>query len=210
MHRIQYLIILLLFLPFAVLAEELPYTDVQPGIWYGAEVQSFVDAKYLDAGQKQFRAGDKALRAEFMKLVVGLNGSILDELPGQPSFVDVPPHAWFFGYLEESAREGWTKGDNNCYGSANCFARPGSPITRAEAAVLIRRAFGKTRTGKAPAFSDNLPGEWYTDSVQGAADHCILRGDDGTRNVRPHDLLNRAEMIVMLYRVDNSGMYPDC
>ena len=157
-----------------------------------------------------FRPGDQSTRSEFIKLVVELNGGILDEIPSQSSFADVSPGDWFFGYLEESAREGWTRGDNNCYGTKPCRVRPHDPITRAEAAVLVRRAFGKKRTGKAPAFADNPVGEWFTEEIQGAADHCVLRGDDGTRNVRPHDFVNRAEMVAMLYRVDEGGEYPDC
>ena len=74
----------------------------------------------------------------------------------------------------------------------------------------MQRAFGKKRLGRAPAFADNSAGEWFTEAIQAAADHCILRGDDGTRNVRPHDPVNRAEMVAMLYRVDEGGEYPDC
>ncbi len=204
------LTVLMLMSPHLIQAAELHYADVPFGSWYVEEVQNFLDQQYLDSSQAFFRPADRATRAEFMKLVVELNDGILDEIPASPSFDDISPGDWFFGYLEESAREGWVKGDGNCFGSKPCHVRPNSPITRAEAAVLIRRAFGKKRMGRAPAFSDNPAGEWFTDAIQGAADHCILRGDEGTRNVRPHDLLNRAEMVAMLYRVDNGGRYPDC
>jgi hypothetical protein len=224
-------IIIALLIPIGAEAQDLPYNDVPDGIWYEDEVKGFLDLGYLDKNQESFRAGDRALRSEFMKLVVELNGGILDEIPTDPSFSDVSPGDWFFSYLEEAAREGWTQGDGNCYAlrrapsglapasakatagrqdDSECFVRPRDPISRAEAAILIRRAFGKTLLKKAPAFADNPSGEWFTEAIQSAADHCILRGDDGTRTVRPHDFLNRAEMVVMLQRVDNGGKYPNC
>ena len=213
-------------LPASLFAQSLPYADITPGAWFAQEVESFIAEGYLDPSQENFRPGDSALRSEFLKLVVELNGGILDEIPSYPSFSDVSPGDWFFGYMEEAAREGWIRGDDNCYRASTsprirgatadrrddtvCTVRPRDSISRAEAATLIQRAFGKTRLGKAPAFSDSPAGNWFTDAVQAAADHCILRGDDGARTVRPHDPLNRAEMVVMLFRVDNGGVYPDC
>ena len=199
-----------LMVPFSAFAQGLPYNDVPDGIWYEDEVKEFLSLGYLDENQESFRAGDRALRSEFMKLVVELNGGILDEIPAKPTFSDVSPGDWFFGYLEEAAREGWTQGDGNCYGKDSCNVRPRDPISRAEAAILVRRAFGKKLLKRAPAFSDNTSGQWFTEAVQAAADHCVLRGDDGKRTVRPHDLLNRAEMVVMLQRVDGGGTYPGC
>ena len=210
-------LLLVLILPLAH-AAPLHYADIPFGAWYIEEVQHFLQQGYLDSRQPLFRPEARASRAEFMKLVTELNGGILDEIPATSSFSDVSPGDWYFGYLEESAREGWTRGDGNCYvpenrgnsPSKSCRARPNDSITRAEAAVLMQRAFGKKRLGRAPAFADNSAGEWFTEAIQTAADHCILRGDDGTRNVRPHDPVNRAEMVAMLYRVDEGGEYPDC
>ena len=171
---------------------------------------AFLDAQYLDSTQGRFRGEEKALRVEFVKLVVELNGGILAETPSESHFSDVAPGDWFFPYLEEAAREGWVKGDGECFPERPCKVRPRESITRAEAAVLIGRAFGKKPLGLAPAFKDNPPGSWFSDMIQGAADHCILRGDDASRSVRPHDAVNRAEMVVMLWRVDLGKRYPNC
>lgn len=187
------------------------YSDVAAGVWYEEAVEAFTDAGYLDASQTRFRGGDNANRAEFIKLVVELNGGILSTAPAVPSFDDVRPGAWYYGYMEEAAKEGWVKGDNNCYGSHPCNARPGANINRAEAAALIVRAFGLEATGDAPAFVDVPNGQWYTDVVQTAADHCVLQGDDTTGRARPADFMNRAEMVVMLHRVDMGLTYGvDC
>lgn len=187
------------------------YSDVPAGVWYGEAVEAFTDAGYLDATQTRFRGGDLANRAEFIKLVVELNGGILSTPPATPTFTDVAASAWYYGYMEEAAKEGWVKGDGNCVGSKPCYARPGANINRAEAAALIVRAFALEATGDAPQFVDNPSGQWYTDSIQTAADHCVVQGDDSTGRVRASDNMNRAEMVVMLHRVDQGLTYGvDC
>ncbi len=187
------------------------YSDVSAGVWYGDAVSAFTDAGYLDSTQARFRGGDPANRAEFVKLVVELNGGILSTPPAVASFDDTSTGAWYYGYLEEAGKEGWVRGDGDCYGSHPCYARPGANINRAEAAALIVRAFGLAPTGDASQFVDNPNGQWYTNVIQTAADHCVLQGDDSTGRVRPGDNMNRAEMVVMLYRVDQGLSYGvDC
>ncbi|PIP65552.1 hypothetical protein COW95_01350, partial [Candidatus Peregrinibacteria bacterium CG22_combo_CG10-13_8_21_14_all_49_11] len=46
------------------------YSDVPSGAWYQESVNFFIDAGYLDASQPNFRGGDLANRAEFVKLIV--------------------------------------------------------------------------------------------------------------------------------------------
>jgi len=187
------------------------YSDVPAGAWFGDAVGAFTDAGYLDATQARFRPGDNANRAEFVKLVVELNGGILSTPPAVPSFNDVSTGAWYYGYFEEAGKEGWVRGDGDCYGKHPCWARPSANINRAEAAALIVRAFGLAATGDAKQFVDNPSGQWYTTVIQTAADHCVLQGDDATGRVRPGDNMNRAEMVVMLYRVDQGLTYGvDC
>src|SRR3989339_794886 len=159
------------------------YSDVPSGVWNKDAVEAFVDAGYLDATQARFRGGDTATRAEFTKLIVMLNGGLLSTPRAFPSFNDVPTGAWFYAYMEEAAKEGWVRGDNNCYGSKPCYGRPTSNINRAEAAALIVRAFGLESTGSAAQFVDNPSGQWYTEPIQTAADHCVLQGDDSRDQV---------------------------
>lgn len=185
------------------------YSDVPAGVWYEAPVMAFMEAGYLDAAQTRFRGSDSANRAEFVKLVVELNGGILSTPPSVASFDDVATSAWYYGYFEEAGKEGWVTGDGNCYGNAGCMARPGANINRAEAAALIVRSFGLEYNGNAPQFADNPSGQWYTDIIQTAADYCVLQGDGSTGAVRPADNMNRAEMVAMLYRAEQALNYGD-
>ncbi len=187
------------------------YSDVPAGVWYEGAVKAFVDAGYLDAAQTKFRGTDNANRAEFIKLVVELNGGVINTAPATPSFDDVATGAWYYKYFEEAGKEGWVRGDGSCYGKHPCYARPAANINRAEAAAIIVRAFGLESAGAAAQFVDNPAGKWYTADIQTAADHCVLQGDDSTGRVRPSDNMNRAEMTVMLHRVDLGLTYgKDC
>lgn len=185
------------------------YSDVPAGVWFEDAVNAFVDAGYLDSTQAKFRGGDNANRAEFVKLVVELNGGVINSTPATPSFDDVATGAWYYKYFEEAGKEGWVRGDGSCYGKHPCYARPSANINRAEAAAIIVRAFGLESSGSAPQFVDNASGQWYTSDIQTAADHCVLQGDDSTARVRPADNMNRAEMVVMLHRVDQGLSYGD-
>ena len=187
------------------------YSDVPSGVWYEEAVDSLLSDGILDESQPRFRGSELANRAEFVKLLVQMNGGLLSTPPAVASFNDVAPSAWYYSYMEEAGKEGWVKGDGNCYGSKPCYARPGANINRAEAAALIVRAFALEGTGDAQRFVDVPSGQWYTEAVQTAADHCVLQGDDATGRVRPSDNMNRAEMVVMLYRVDQGLTYGvDC
>ena len=187
------------------------YSDVPAGVWYEDAVNAFVDAGCLDSSQTKFRGTDNANRAEFVKLVVELNGGVINTAPAVPSFDDVATGAWYYSYMEEAGKEGWVRGDGSCYGKHPCYARPSANINRAEAAAIIVRAFGLESTGSASQFVDNPSGQWFTADIQSAADHCVLQGDDSTGRVRPNDNMNRAEMVVMLHRVDQGLTYgKDC
>lgn len=182
--------------------------DVTSDAWYAPALSAFVNADYISTNQS-FRPADLATREEFVRLIVELNGGVQHELPSEPSFDDVPIDSTAFGWFEEAAKEGWLTGQGDCYGTHPCNAKPDDPINRAEAAALIIRSFQLTQ-GQAPYFVDAPAGAWYGDIIPTAASHCILQGDSGSAHVRPSSNMNRAEMIVMLQRVDQGLIWPNC
>lgn len=192
-------------------AQELThYTDVEAGVWYEEAADALLESGALDPGESRLRPNDLATRAEVLKLLVSVYGEDL-VYPATPSFTDVPRSAWYYPYVEASARAGWIKGDKDCYGTGvrPCTARPGDRVNRAEMATLLQRAFRLTHLRLAPNFSDNPTNAWYYNPIQIAADHCILEGDGGTDRVRPAASMNRAEMVVMFHRASQGLRYGD-
>ncbi len=187
------------------------YTDVPRGVWYEDAVLAFANAGYLDTTQALFRPNEETTRAEFIKLVVELNGGIINKTPERGSFDDVSANSWYYPYIEEAAHEKWILGENNCLGIHPCFAKPNAPVMRAEAAQFIVRAFGFERTGHTGPFPDIPEDAWFSDAFRTMTDHCILMAYASTGIGNPFGRMNRAEMVVMLYRVDKGLTYGmDC
>ncbi len=193
------------------LAQVTSYTDVPVGAYYEDAAAALLDLGALDSGEARLRPSDLATRAELVKLMVNLRDEPLNS-PAVASFIDVSKTAWYYPYFETAARAGWVHGDNNCFGTRPCTARPASRVNRAEAAALLVRVFALNRTNLAPDFLDNSDaGVWYYSPIQAAADHCVLQGDDVTGKVRPAADMNRAEMIVMFHRASQNLQYGnDC
>ncbi|MDO8649514.1 MAG: hypothetical protein Q7R81_07080 [Candidatus Peregrinibacteria bacterium] len=183
--------------------------DVPADSWYSSTVSSFVNAGYFEATQP-FRPTEKATRAEFVQLLVNLQGGVTHAPFTIQSFDDVAPSNPFFKYFEEAGLAGWMKGAGSCYGQHPCTANPNNPINRAEAATLMIRAFKLEMNSQMPYFSDNTPNEWFTLPINSAASLCILQGDGGEKRVRPADNMIRAEMITMLQRALQRLHYPNC
>lgn len=182
------------------------YDDLPDEGWYIDSVHSFYCRFYLDHEQPLFRAEDGALRAELAALLVRMQGGISTHIPDALSFSDARADQWYVPYIEDAAAKGWYLGYDNCYLDARrgeqCLGKPEVVVTRAEAAALIVRAFDLEARNVVQPFDDVAPDAWYSGVVQIAADHCILRGDAGTRSVRPEDSVNRAELITMLDRAE--------
>ena len=193
-------------------AQQTHYSDVAPGVWYEEAAAALLDSGALDRNESRLRPNDLATRAEVMKLLVEVYDADMVN-PATPSFSDVPRTSWYYTYVETAAREGWLKGDGECYGTgraSTCTARPAANVNRAEMAIMMQRAFNLQYMDLAPVFSDNQRGTWYFHPIQTAADNCILQGDAGTNRVRPAANMNRAEMVVMFDRASkNDQEYGD-
>ncbi|MFF2092205.1 S-layer homology domain-containing protein, partial [Paenibacillus sp. NPDC058174] len=108
-----------------------------------------------------------------------------------PQFIDIQGH-WASAAIIQAASLGITSGYSD--GSF----RPNAPITRAEFAVLLVKALQIQGEGSELRFTDNEAiGNWAKHYIALAVKEGIINGySDGT--FRPHGLITRAEMAVML------------
>ena len=185
------------------------YNDVPTNSWFADAVDSFVQLGHLDSSKTSFLPSNNATRSEMLKLIVELNGGIITSPPAISSFTDVASNAWYYGYWHDGLLAGFVNGDNNCgvTGASPCFARPNANISRAEAAAMIVRSFNLSALNEAPAFADVSSSAWYAGDIATAADHCVIQGDANTGLAAPTRPITRAEMVVMLHRVDFNLTY---
>lgn len=177
------------------------FTDVPDGSWFKPAVLGLVTDGFIDGTQKLFRPGANATRAEFLKLALAIDKTTPGTPPLIASFDDVKKTAWYFPHLEEAAKQGWIRGDGDCYGTHPCRAYPENAITRGEAAALLVRIFVFERTKNTDhGFIDVGKSDWYAYAMAAMADYCLMNRDSETLRIRPLDPMNRAEMAALMQR----------
>jgi hypothetical protein len=198
-------------MPLHGAAPKTPYTDVPQGAWYEDALKSFLDLGILDSTQETFRPGAPALRAELAKVLGKLQGKVPETWKKELRFDDLEGGAWYVPFVEYAGEQGWMRGYQNCYGTRPCRVMPGSTISRAEAVAMVVRYYKVKSVGVAPAFPDVSKDAWYAADMQAAADHCIVQGDAVTGKAQPAELLNRAQMVVLMHRAKQNLYYGlDC
>ena len=114
---------------------------------------------------------------------------------------DVSREQWFYNAFGITMKAGLFQGD------AEGTLRPDAPITRAEFAALIYRAWGRDPQvmtqdfdGKVNSFTDANATDWFYKEVDACRKAGILRGyEDGT--CLPNDKISRQDAVLMLMRI---------
>lgn len=114
---------------------------------------------------------------------------------------DIQKTQWFYTAFGVTMKAGLFQGD------AAGTLRPNAPITRAEFAALIYRAWGgdpqvmtQDYAEKVNSFTDVQPTEWFYQEVEACRKAGILRGyEDGT--CLPNEQISRQDAVLMLMRI---------
>lgn len=142
-------------------------------------------------------------RAEFTAILMRALG-VYDAKPGTaPSFADVNAQDWFHDAVVDAASYGLVKGYQD-----GTF-KPGGVISRAEALVMLERAFALAKLPGAASgererllagFSDEANiAEWARGAVATAAKLGIVQGADG--KLLPNQRITRAQTAAMVQRM---------
>ncbi len=106
-------------------------------------------------------------------------------------FVDMPDN-W--------ATEALTNAVNNgLIGGSDGYIRPDDPMTRAEMATIMVRAFGATKEADISAFTDVNTSDWFYSSMAKAVAMGAFNGSDGMLN--PSNNITREETFAVLARM---------
>jgi len=121
------------------------FKDVASDYWAASDIawlaQNKIAGGYADG---TFHPDGKVSREEFAKMIV-LAKKLALVTPSAPTFKDVPPARWSYGYIEAAVKAGYVKGV-----SADRFA-PAADIKRQDLAILLVRAAGKEQVANAQA-----------------------------------------------------------
>ncbi|MDR1131186.1 MAG: S-layer homology domain-containing protein, partial [Oscillospiraceae bacterium] len=173
----------------AFAAENGPYADTS-GHWAENAIAQWSDYGVLKGDNGSFRPDDPITRAEMAAV---LDRVMKYQSTDSPVFTDVSPSAWYYDNVRHLAAAGVVTGVGG-----GSFA-PDRNITRAEAAVMIARAFhiadGSGETAVFPDAADIA--DWAADAVQGLKDAGYINGfPDG--GFHPKDTITRAEAATIL------------
>lgn len=155
------------------------YTDVPETAWHAEAVRAMGSLGVMRAGEETFRPGEEITRGEFVRSVASFFPL---ETEAGTQFPDVDPESPEAPYILSARTAGWVKGNSDG------LFHPGGPITRAQAAVLLNRALG--RSGDAayietvhPAFYLDVPPDaWFrADVMEASVAHSFEAGDGQER-----------------------------
>jgi parallel beta-helix repeat protein len=108
---------------------ESPFLDVPSEQWFTDYVHTAFHQGLISGFAGNFFAPHQTItRAEAIKIILTAAGFIEYQATSQ-HFADVPPHTWFYPYIEYAVSRGIINEDQ--------FFRPNAPITRAEIAKII-------------------------------------------------------------------------
>jgi S-layer homology domain len=107
------------------------------------------------------------------------------------SFPDVPPDYWARPFVEALAKRGIA------VGSPDGSFRPDQPVTRAEYAALVQKAFDNQESQGSIAFTDVPSDFWAVPSIDGAVKQGFLKGYPNG-SFEPNKEVSRLEVLLSL------------
>jgi hypothetical protein len=148
-----------------------PFADLAEGHWADDSVQYLVDQGVISGyADGSFHPNENVTRAQFAKmLVAGMGWAI--QTPQSPTFSDVQPDYWAYGYIETAAAHGVIAGYSD-----GTF-RPSASVTRAQVAKMIFTARAWTLESLSVTnFNDVNAGDWAYNYVQAISSAGAMSG----------------------------------
>lgn len=173
------------------------FPDVAPGAFHAHAVDwaAHLGVTTGVGATGRFAPDSSASRAEAVTMLWRM--AVRPAGHGPHWFVDVPAGAFYALAVDWAAATGITTGFG---GDPSRFA-PGTPLTRAQAIVVLWRWAG-TPGGRGPhGFADVAPGTYYEEALRWATAERITRGVGTTGRFEPDRPVTRGELVVLLRRL---------
>lgn len=144
----------------------MPFQDVPSGSYYYAPAQDALE-KNIILTCKFFYPAKELTRAEFIDLTAKVIG-VTKISPETLSFTDVPKTHWAYASIETAKKYALVAGMQNVDGTATGKFEPGKLVNRAQAAVMIMKAFMQVKAESMISFSDLKDVQWALDAIKKA------------------------------------------
>ena len=180
--------------------EGLSFSDVNPGDWFYDNVMDAAENGYVSGmGDGTFLPQKATTRAQFASMIANALGYESD--PDAASmFPDVAEDYWGKSAINFCVKNDILKGyDDGTF-------QPEKPITRQEAASILRNAFKLTESSSETFPDDSAISGWAKESVYIVKASGLMKGDAGTGNFRPTDTIIRAEAASILMNAKYAGL----
>ena len=168
------------------------------GHWAESEIDEWAGRGVLSGySDGTFLPDNNITRAEMAKVIVSAMGG--GTVPTENYFSDVQQDEWYYAPVSTAAAAGYVSGDTD-----GRF-RPNDYITRQEASAIFARAYNVASGAGVGQFADAASiSDWAVENVSGLVEAGVIKGyEDGT--FRPLDNITRAEVVVMLDRLDGGS-----
>ncbi len=184
------------FSVISVPIEAFAATDTS-GHWAEASINRWINSGFINGyPDGTFRPNNAISRAEFVTIANKAFGFTRSQ---GISFDDVKPGYWAYGEIQKGVAAGYIQGDSN-----GKF-RPGSAVTRQEAAVMLSN-LKRYNNDEAGAYNYTDRGDmasWAVGAIGAVSRNGIMSGyPNGT--FRPQQSLTRAEAVAALQKVAGS------
>jgi hypothetical protein len=170
-----------------------PFTDVPMDYWADGPIQYLVAQGIISGyADGSLHPDGYVTRAQLAKMLVGIMGWEI-QLPASPTFTDVGPNFWAYGYIETAAAHGAISGYSD-----GTF-RPTAGVTRAQIAKVVAtaQAWSPDDISSGSSFTDVSTDDWLYDYAQMASAAEVMSGySDGT--FRPYTYATRAQIAKVL------------
>ncbi len=190
----------------------LSFSDVPFSYWAATYINHIACLHIVNGvGGGLFQPNGSASRDQFAKMISLAQGWPLTT-PTAPTFSDVPPSNPLYTFVETAVSHNAISGAN----AATCAARglavpcflPHDPISRAQLAVILVRAYGwATDTSGGPHFTDVPPTGFGYAAIETCYNRGIVSGIGGGL-FQPNGAITRAQMARMLYRAIRQPLLP--
>ena len=181
-----------------------PFSDMTGYEWAQEAVSALKDKKVINGrSEESFAPSENITREEFVKTVMLALGLCKDdEKADNAHFADVPPDAWFAGYVYKAEALAVINGiSENEFGA-------GRQITRQDMAAIAFRALRLTKAqldtnADAEAFSDQSMVSDYADLAVRVFKKCGLLNGYPDGSFSPYGAATRAETAQFIWKLIN-------